>query len=208
MEHEARFCALVAVAASVRHRDRTIKRMKYCPECASPLRLKRIDGAERKACASPECTFVHWDNPVPVVAALVQYRGKIVLARNSLWPVDTFSLVTGYLERGETPEQAVVREVKEELGLDGKVERSIGCYSLVEKNQVVLAHWVVATGNLETGSEIAEVKLLSRKQLELWQFGRLALTSVIVKQWLKTSHERAPKRLALDFKFDSSGNQR
>lgn len=160
------------------------------------------------ACASPECTFVRWDNPVPVVAALVQYRGKIVLARNSLWPANMFSLVTGYLERGETPEQAVLREVKEELGLDGEPKDFIGCYSLVEKNQVVLAHWVVAAGNLKTGSEIAEVRLLSRKELELWDFGRLALTSAIVKQWLKTSHARAPIRLALNFKFGSSGGQR
>lgn len=170
--------------------------MKYCPECASPLKPKRIDGVERMACASPECRFVHWDNPAPVVAGLVQYRGKIVLARNSHWPVDTFSLVTGYLERGETPEEAVVREVKEELGLDGKAEGFIGCYSLIAKNQIVLAHWVVAAGKLETGSEIAEVKLLSRKELELWQFGRLALTSTIVKQWLKASHGRASKRRA------------
>ena len=192
MEDETRFCALVAVAARTGVETDTITRMKYCPECASRLELKRIDGVERMACAIPECTFVHWDNPVPVVAALVQYRGKVVLARNSLWPEDAFSLVTGYLERGESPDQAVVREVKEELGLDGKVEGFIGCYSLVEKNQVVLAHWVVAAGNLETGSEIAEVKLLSREQLELWQFGRLALTSVIVKRWLRASHKRAP----------------
>lgn len=208
MEYEARFRAPVAVAARVRRRNRKIRRMKYCPDCASPLELKRIDGVERMACAAPECMFVHWDNPVPVVAALVQYRGKIVLARNSFWPEDTFSLVTGYLERGESPEQAVVREVKEELGLDGKVKGFIGCYSHAEKNQVVLAHWVVAAGNLETGSEIAEVKLVSRRQLGLWQFGRLALTSAIVKQWLKASHKRAPKRPALDFKFDPSGDQR
>lgn len=172
------------------------------------MELKRIDGVERMACASLECRFVHWDNPVPVVAALVQYRGKIVLARDSLWPEDTFSLVTGYLERGESPDQAVLREVKEELGLDGRVKGFIGCYLFAEKNQVVLAHWVVAAGNLETGSEIAEVKLLSRKQLELWQFGHLALTSTIVKQWLKASRERAPKRLAPEFKFNPSGDHR
>ena len=159
-------------------------------------------------CASPQCSFVYWDNPVPVVAALVQYRGRIVLARNSLWPERQFSLVTGYLERGETPEQAVVREVKEELGLDGEVEGFIGCYSLLEKNRVILAHGVVAAGTLETGSEIAEVKLVSREQLELWQFGRLALTSAIVKQWLTASQEHVPKRSALDPKFDASGSQR
>jgi NADH pyrophosphatase NudC (nudix superfamily) len=159
--------------------------MKYCPECASTLDLKRIDGVERKACTSRECSFVHWDNPVPVVAALVQYEGQIVLVRNSLWPKGMFSLVTGYLERNETPEEAVVREVKEELGLIGKVQEFIGCYSFTEKNQVILAHWLVASGELKTGNEITEVMLLSREELKLWQFGRLALTSVVVKQWLE-----------------------
>jgi len=170
------------------------KSMNYCPECASLLELKRIDGVERKACTSPECSFVHWDNPVPVVAALVQYQGKIVLARNSQWPESMFSLVTGYLERNETPEEAAVREVKEELGLNAKVQDFIGCYSFTEKNQVILAHSVAATGELKTGSEITEVKLLSREELSLWQFGRLALTSDITKHWLeKTTPNKARK---------------
>lgn len=128
---------------------------------------------------------MHWDNPVPVVAALVEYQGKIVLARNSQWPDGMFSLVTGYLERNETPEEAVVREVKEELGLDSKVQEFIGRYSFIEKNQIILAHWAVATGELKTGNEITEVKLLSREELKLWQFGRLALTSAITTQWLE-----------------------
>jgi NADH pyrophosphatase NudC (nudix superfamily) len=128
---------------------------------------------------------VHWDNPVPVVAALIEYQDKIVLARNSQWPDGMFSLVTGYLERNETPEEAVVREVKEELGLDGKVQEFIGCYSFIEKNQIIMAHWVAATGELKTGNEIAEVRFLSREELKLWQFGRLALTSTIVGHWLE-----------------------
>jgi NAD+ diphosphatase len=161
------------------------ERMKYCPECASTLELRRIDGVERKACVSPECSFVHWDNPVPVVAALIEHQGKIILARNSQWPEGMFSLVTGYLERNETPGKAVVREVKEELGLDSKAQEFIGCYSFIEKNQIILAHGVVATGELKTGNEITEVRLLSREELKRWQFGRLALTSAIVKQWLK-----------------------
>lgn len=157
------------------------------------LESKRIDGVERNACVFPKCGFIHWDNPVPVVAALIEYQGKIVLARNSQWPEGMFSLVTGYLERTETPEEAVVREVKEELGLDGKVQEFIGCYSFNEKNQIILVHWVVATGELKTGNEITEVRLLSREELKLWQFGRLALTSAIVKQWLeKTTPNKAP----------------
>ena len=126
--------------------------MKYCPDCASRLELKCLDGIDRKACPSPGCGFVHWDNPVPVVAALVQYQGKVVLARNSQWPEGMFSLVTGYLERSETPEGAVVREVKEELGLNGEVQDFIGCYSFAEKNQIILAH----SGSFGGGNRRAE----------------------------------------------------
>lgn len=137
---------------------------------------------------------MHWDNPVPVVAALVQYQGGFVLARNAQWPAGVFSLLTGYLERNETPGQAVVREVKEEIGLDGAVQGFIGCYSLLRKNQIILAHSVAASGELRTGREIVEVKILSREQLERWQFGHLTLTADIVRHWL----DRAAPNKALD----------
>jgi NAD+ diphosphatase len=181
--------------------------MKYCPECSSALVLRRIDGVDRKACVSPECSFVHWDNPVPVVAALVQYQDKIILARNSQWPDGMFSLVTGYLERNETPEDAAVREVKEELGLDGEIQEFIGCYSLIEKNQIILAHAVLATGEIKTGNEISEVKLLFREELKRWQFGRLALTAAIVGHWLekqrptKRSSRRRKQRGAAELRW-------
>jgi ADP-ribose pyrophosphatase YjhB (NUDIX family) len=104
-----------------------------------------------------------------------------------------FSLVTGFLEKRETPEQAVVREVKEELGLDGQVREFIGCYSLFEKNQIILAQWLTATGELKTGNEISEIRLLSREELKLWEFGRLVLTSIIVGDWLeKTTSNKPP----------------
>jgi NAD+ diphosphatase len=158
--------------------------MKFCPECASPLVVRRIDGRERMACTAPGCHFVHWDNPVPVVAALVEYRGRIVLGRNAKWTENVFGMITGYLERDETPEAAAVREVKEELGLDAAVREFFGCHALIERNQLVLAYWVAATGELKTGHEIAEVRLLDRAELERWDFGRFKLTAALVRRWL------------------------
>lgn len=143
-----------------------------------------MEGVERMVCTAPACDFVHWDNPIPVVAALVQYREKIILARNAQWPDGMFSLLTGFLERNETPEQAVVREVKEEIGLEGEATELIGCYPLLEKNQIILAFSVKATGELVTDKEIAQIKLVSREELRLWQFDRLVLTSAIVRGWL------------------------
>ena len=158
--------------------------VRYCPRCASALDTKQVEGVERKVCSSPGCGFVHWDNPLPVVAALVAYQGHILLARNTKWPRGIFSLVTGFLERRETPAHAVTREVKEELGLDSEVTNFIGHYPFVEMNQIILAFAVSASGELKLSDELAETTLVSMKQLGAYDFGPLYITSAIVRDWL------------------------
>lgn len=156
----------------------------YCPRCASVLDTRGIEGADRRACGTPGCGFVHWDNPLPVVAALVEYQGQIILARNAKWPRGVFSLVTGFLERGEAPERAVIREVREELGLQGEVSRFIGHYPFAEMNQIILAFAVRATGELATNREIAETLLVTTERLRHYDFGPLYITSAIIGDWL------------------------
>ena len=52
---------------------------------------------------------------VPVLAALVELEGRILLARNAAWPGRRFALITGFMEAGETPRDGIMREVKEEM---------------------------------------------------------------------------------------------
>ncbi|MEK6750194.1 MAG: NUDIX hydrolase [Pseudomonadota bacterium] len=73
--------------------------------------------------------------------------------------------MTGYLENGETPEQSVLREVKEELGLDAEISHFIGHYSLLKRNQVILAYQVSAVGGIKPNDELVEYKLMSHKDL-------------------------------------------
>ena len=94
---------------------------QFCPRDANKL-VERADashegGRVRLACPDPECGFVHWNNPLPVVAAIVEYEGKILLARNAAWVEGMFALITGFLENGETPEEGIAREVLEETSL-------------------------------------------------------------------------------------------
>jgi NAD+ diphosphatase len=158
--------------------------MKYCPKCAADLTQKTIGGVKRAACSQPDCGFVFWDNPIPVVAAIVEYNDRIVLARNAQWPREMFSMVTGYLERTETPESAVIREVKEELGLDGQLKAFIGHYAFARKNQLILAFAVTAYGEIQLNHEIAEVKLVAKEELDITQFAKLQLTARIFQDWL------------------------
>lgn len=158
--------------------------MKYCPKCAAELTKKVLDGVEREVCGQPDCGFVFWDNPIPVVAAIVERNDNIVLARNSQWPQGVFSMITGYLERNETPESAVLREVKEELGLDGQHTTFVGHYPFARKNQLILAYVVNATGEIQLNHEIAEVKLVARDEIDVKQFAKLQLTAKIFRDWL------------------------
>ena len=153
---------------------------RYCPRCGQPLASVNVGGLPRRACPDAACGFVHWDNPFPVVAALVEWRGMIVLARNHAWPEGNFGLVTGFLERDENPDAAVAREVKEELNLDATAISLIGVYPFLRKNEVILAYHVVAAGAIALNEELAEYRLVAPAQLKPWDFG----TGHAVRYWL------------------------
>ena len=54
---------------------------RFCPRCAAPLVSRDAGGRARPACPDAACGFVHWNNPTPVVAAIVEHDGAVLLAR-------------------------------------------------------------------------------------------------------------------------------
>lgn len=90
---------------------------KYCPGCAGKLALLNVDGKERMACSS--CGFVHWNNPIPVSVILIPHGDGLVFVRRKHNPgKGKWALPAGFVDPGESPEEAAVREAKEETGLD------------------------------------------------------------------------------------------
>ena len=155
---------------------------RFCPQCGSRLVARDTGGAWRPACAAGSCGFVVWDNPVPVIAAIVEYAGRIVLARNVAWPEKMFGLVTGYLERDEAPAVAEAREVGEELGLRTTAVDLVGLYPFARKNQLIIAYHVIADGCIVLNEELAEYRLIDPDKLKAWDFG----TGPAVRDWLAT----------------------
>lgn len=156
---------------------------RFCPRCGGALRFRDIGGSERSVCADEACGFVFWNNPVPVVAALVEHDGAIVLANNRDWPDHLFGLITGFLERRESPETAVLREVHEELGLAGRIESLIGLYPFEQMNQIIMAFHVRAEGTIRLGEELRAVKRVEPAKLRPWDFG----TGLAVRDWLRAN---------------------
>ncbi len=151
----------------------------FCPMCTSPIVTKFLDGRDLDVC-SGDCGFVHWNNPVPVVAALVYCNSQFILARNRAWPEGLFSLISGFLDAGELPSSAIAREVKEELGLDVLSCDFIGFYPLKKMNQIITAYYVRAEGTIFLNEEIADIKKLEKDSLIAFDFGPLKLGKVVV----------------------------
>ena len=155
---------------------------KFCPLCTDTLETKTIGGAERRQCTGKECGFVFWNNPTPVLAAITHRRDEVILIQAIGWPKHWYSLVTGFHEAGETAEEGVLREVKEELGLNGTVQSLVGVYSFFEMNQIIIAYDVLVDDDditLDT-NELVDYKIIKTQELKTWPSG----TGQAAKDWL------------------------
>lgn len=157
---------------------------KFCPNCTAPL-IDRVVQSETRRVCSADCGFIHYDNPTPVIAAIVEHDGMIVMAHNRSWPpaLQSFhGLITGFLERKESPEQCALREVKEELDLDATRATLVGAYPFEQMNQVIIAYHVVATGTISLNEELDRYVHVPPHECKVWPAG----TGLALRDWLRT----------------------
>jgi NADH pyrophosphatase NudC (nudix superfamily) len=165
----------------------TTQAYKFCPQCAAPLQwLAQLeDGGEKSRLRCVGCGFTHWNNPTPVLAAVIELAdrdGQLLLARNAAWPGRFFGLVTGFMEAGETPQEGVAREVAEETNLTVTRLSIIGAYDFQRMNQVIIAYHAVAQGEIVLSPELAEYKLLPPEAVKCWPAG----TGQALADWLRS----------------------
>jgi NAD+ diphosphatase len=96
------------------------------------------------------------------------------------WPEKVFALVTGFLEANETPEAAVLREVKEETDLDARLVSLVGVYPFEMRNELIICFHAVADGPITLSDELEATKHIPKEKLKPWPFG----TGLGVKDWL------------------------
>ena len=156
---------------------------RFCPNCAAALELRTEmeDGGAKQRLRCPSCDWTHWNNPTPVLAAVIEYEGQILLARNAAWPGRMFALITGFMEAGETPQQGIAREIQEETNLQTSELNLIGVYDFQRMNQVIIAYHAVASGEVRLSPELAEYKLYDPAAVKCWPAG----TGYALADWLR-----------------------
>jgi len=139
-------------------------------------------GRERAACRAPGCGFVHWDNPVPIVAAIVEHDDKVVLVRSIGRPPTWFGLVAGFLEPAEHPDDAILREIDEEVGLTPTRCTFLGSYAFARLNQIIFVyHAEVPHLQIRLGTdELDDYRIVPIAELKPWSQG----TGPALRDWL------------------------
>ncbi len=161
---------------------------RFCPQCATPLSLvtQTEDGGEKERLRCAACDYTHWDNPVPVLAAVIEYEGKVLLAQNAAWPGKMFALITGFLEAGEKPQDGMAREISEETNLTTSTLNLIGVYDFQRMNQIIIAYHAVCHGAVKLSPELVDYRLFALDQVKCWTAG----TGQALADWLRSrGHE-------------------
>jgi NAD+ diphosphatase len=163
----------------------------FCPQCATALApIEQMeDGGPKTRLRCPACGFTHWNNPTPVLAAVVECvdrDGQILLARNAAWTHRMFALITGFMEAGESPQDGIAREVLEETALQTDAVTLIGVYDFQRMNQVIIAYHAAVRGEIRLSPELAEYKLFAPADVRCWPAG----TGYALADWLRSrGHE-------------------
>ena len=88
---------------------------QYCGHCGSPSRAE--SGGNSRICVDPECGAVLFPRVDPAIIVLVSRRDRCLLGRQPSWPEGRYSTIAGFVEPGESLEDAVLREVAEEANI-------------------------------------------------------------------------------------------
>ncbi len=156
---------------------------RYCPQCATPLaeRVEQEDGGLKSRLRCPACNWTHWNNPTPVLAAIVEVDGQVLLARNAAWTHRMFALITGFMEAGESPEEGIAREIAEETNLVADELTLVGVHEFLRMNQVIITYHARCHGEVKLSPELAEYKMYAPEDIKCWRAG----TGLALADWLR-----------------------
>jgi ADP-ribose pyrophosphatase YjhB (NUDIX family) len=134
---------------------------KFCPRCATPLNLESRSGGMRPVC--PNCGWIHFVDPKVAAAVLIVQDDRVLLVQRNNEPFrGKWTLPAGFINGGEDPAEAAVRECLEETGLSVRVRRIHDVVSGREHEHgadfVIVYHAEIIGGELTAGDDADAVE--------------------------------------------------
>jgi NAD+ diphosphatase len=147
------------------------RRHPRCSVCGEPTEVAEAGYVRR----CPSCGAIHHPRTDPVVIMLVTDGDRALLGRQARWPPGRYSALAGFVEPGETLEEAVAREVREEAGVEVREPRYMSSQPWPFPSSLMLGFVAeYAGGEAATRDhELEDVRWFSRSELEAIRAGRI-----------------------------------
>ena len=141
--------------------------MKFCSQCGGPVEQRIPQGDNRLRYVCPQCQTIHYQNPRIVAGCLPVWGEQVLLCRRAIEPrYNTWTLPAGFMENGETTEQAAVRETLEEAC--ARV-RDLQLYTMIDVPHIHQVHLFFRAELLDldfaAGDESLEVQLFTEQEI-------------------------------------------
>jgi len=140
----------------------------YCPRCGTKLNYEELYGKLRPVC--PQCQWIHFVDPKVAAAVLIEQEGRILLVRRAGEPFRGFwTLPAGFINGGEDPAEAAIRECLEETGLNVRVNGILDIISGKEHPRgadfIIVYHAEVIDGELAPADDADAAEWFGRDNL-------------------------------------------
>jgi NAD+ diphosphatase len=169
-------------------------RHQFCARCGANTKLTK--GGWQRNCDS--CEAQHFPRTDPVTIMLVEHEGRLLLGRQPRFPVRMFSALAGFVEPGETIEEAVAREVHEEAGIRVRdvtylatqpwpfpSQLMIGCHSFCDDPDITIDETELEDARWFTRAELEEARAAGEAGTETLIFPRsFAIAYNLMTWWL------------------------
>src|SRR3954447_21641581 len=147
------------------------RRHPRCSVCGSPTEIAEAGYVRR----CPSCGAMHHPRTDPVVIMLVVDGDRALLGRQARWPPGRFSALAGFVEPGESLEDAVAREVREEAGVEVRGPRYMSSQPWPFPSSLMLGFVAEYAGGEATprDHELEDVRWFAREELDAIRAGRV-----------------------------------
>ena len=140
--------------------------MKYCSSCGGLVEQIVPKGDNRQRWVCPDCSKVHYQNPLVVVGCVPERDGQILLCKRAIEPRYGFWTVpAGFMELGETISEGATRETREEACAEVEIGHLFAAVDIPEAGQLHLFFAASLNGGHAAGEETLETAMYDRDAL-------------------------------------------
>ncbi len=164
--------------------------MKFCPKCGGNLAERLVEMEQRPRLACDRCGHIFYQNPKLVAGTIPIQDGKAIMLRRAIEPRRGFwTFPGGFVEMGETVEEAALRETKEETNLEVKITSLLNVYSRPSAGIVLVVYLASVVGGLPLrGREALEIATFSPAKIP-WDLLAFETTEWALRDWVSLVQE-------------------